>query len=92
MAWTLLESSCNGQELKAWNLATLSQRPSVDTNRKARALRFILFPPLGWFSPHYLKYTHTLSPNATASDSGKSLYGPLIQNVFTSQHIHFIRM
>lgn len=85
MAWTLLESNCNGQVLKAWNLATLSQRPSVDTNRKARALHFILLPPVGWFSPHYLIYTHTLSPNPTAKrQQQESIYGPLIQNVFTS--------
>lgn len=51
MAWTLLEINCNGQVLKAWNLATLSQRPSVDANRKARALHFILFPP--WDGSHH---------------------------------------
>ena len=75
MAWTLLESNCNGQVLKAWNLATLSQRPSVDTNRKAKALHFILSPPLGWFSPHYLIYTHTLSHQTLLpSDSSKRVF------------------
>lgn len=84
MAWTLLESNCNGQVLKAWNLATLSQRPSVDANRKARALHFILFPPVGWFSPHYLIYTHTLSPNLTAKRQQQEYLWPI-----DSKRVHF---
>lgn len=61
MSWDLLKSNCKGQVLKAWSLATLSQRPSADTNLKGWGFAFPAVSPLGMvLTTLFNIYSHTL--------------------------------